>query len=583
MDFSFVLCFLREKKNFSSSMEKVFLLEEKKSSIALPLLLINHNFLQEEEFFSLLVQHTGLPCVSLVFQKKIFCPVAMGISENGFALLSRLFSLEFMEKYSLFPIFIQEDSQEIFVASAYGYWKKKDIIKELPMGWSIVFFLTPLGQIVKAIDALHRTNREYKYLGHSTLHEKLYNYIVEGIKKGISDIHFHPHEFYTEIFYREDGLLFVVDALHKDQWQSLALQLKVLSNMDVTKTLEPQDGHFSLFLLGRSIDFRLSSHPLLHGESFVLRFLHRKTSCLSLEELGYTKQHQEDLENFVKKPEGLVVFSGPTGSGKTTSLYSLLTFIKEKKLNIMTLEEPIECSLSFLRQSLVHRDSMTFSKGLHSLLRQDPDVIFLGEIRNKESAHMALRAAMTGHLVLTTLHTTEALGVFHRFQEFDICPKFLLEVLHGVVFQRLIRLLCPKCKRKISFHDFFQNTKHYGHRKEITSWLQHHCSISGENFLEKTDDDEKKNKNFFFMEETSGCDFCHYRGYKGRSLVGEVITFDKNFRHYFFHHYNKTCLHWKEFLKTKGQKFIENHGLDLFTSGKTSLEEIQRAMGLSLL
>lgn len=465
----------------------------------------------------------------------------------------KLLSSEIMRKYTVFPIYWEEKNHHVVLACAYGPWGKKEILQELPTGWSLSFVLASLKDITECIEEETESSQPQKNLGSSVLHERLYSYILEGLKGGVSDLHFHPCGFYTKVFYREDGLLRLIDVLHEELWRSLCLQLKVLSSMDITNTTSPQDGHFSLFLLGRSLDLRLGAHPTLHGQTLVLRFLDKKRTFYSLENLGYEDHHQQALRNLVKKPEGLVIFTGPTGSGKTTSLYGLLKTLQDKNMNIMTLEEPVECPLPFLRQSLITKEGMNFSQGLHSLLRQDPDVILLGEIRDEESAHMALRAAMTGHLVLTTLHTTHGLGVFHRFQEFHIAPSLLASVLQGIVAQRLVRFLCPLCKRKKDSQE-----KKYENKKD------------------------REIKEEFFTYSPEGCLYCSHRGYKGRFALLEILSIDDDFREFLGLHEKESLLFWKDFLKKRGQDFLEDHARKVLFQGKTSLEEIQRTTGFFL-
>lgn len=486
-----------------------------------------------------------------------------------------LLSPGIMRKYTIFPVHWEEKNHHVVLACAYGFWGKKEIIQELPTGWSLSFVLASLKDITECIEEETKSSQQQKNLGSSVLHERLYGYILEGLKRGVSDLHFHPCGFYTKVFYREDGLLRLIDVLHEELWRSLCLQLKVLSSMDITNTTSPQDGHFSLFLLGRSLDLRLGAHPTLHGQTLVLRFLDKKRTFHSLEDLGYEDYHQQALKNLVKKPEGLVIFTGPTGSGKTTSLYGLLKTLQDKNINMMTLEEPVECPLPFLRQSLITKEGMNFSQGLHSLLRQDPDVILLGEIRDEESAHMALRAAMTGHLVLTTLHTTHSLGVFHRFQEFHIAPSLLASVLQGIVAQRLVRFLCPLCKRKENPHETKyrtnnDGTNNNGTNNEINNGPNGHNS-------------ELWMKSKLFVPHPEGCFHCSYRGYKGRFALLEILSIDDDFREFLGLHEKESVLFWKDFLKKRGQDFLEDHGQKVLLQGKTSLEEIQRTTGFFLI
>ncbi|ROH85784.1 GspE/PulE family protein [Pseudomethylobacillus aquaticus] len=271
--------------------------------------------------------------------------------------------------------------------------------------------------------------------------------LLDAVKRGASDIHFEPEAAYLRLRYRIDGVLQQVRSLHKRYWSALLIRLKVISGLDIAETRAAQDGHLHLTLCGRNIDFRVASHPTIHGENLVLRVLDREKSILSLAAMGLPEATLKQLQAMLQKPEGMLIFTGPTGSGKTSTLYSLLALKNSISVNIMTLEDPVEYPVSLLRQtSLSEAAKLDFSSGIRSLLRQDPDVILVGEMRDAETAQMALRAAMTGHQVYSTLHSNSALGAFARLQDLGLRPALLAGNLIGIVAQRLIRKLCLHCR-----------------------------------------------------------------------------------------------------------------------------------------
>ncbi len=267
---------------------------------------------------------------------------------------------------------------------------------------------------------------------------------IKALREGASDIHCQPTENTIAIRYRIDGLLRTAYDLPKEQWPTLRTHIKVLASMDVAEERSPQSGRFKKSFAGRTIDFRVSSHPTVYGENIVIRILDKKKSLLSLDALGFNDYHKEQLRQCIQHNHGLILFTGPTGSGKTTSLYALLAEMDAQTRNIMTLEQPIEYAITGIRQSEI-TNQMTFAQGVRSLLRQDPDVILIGEIRDEDTAKMALRAAMTGHLVLSTLHTHDVFSATHRLVNLGISADLLADHLLCMVSQRLVRTVCGLC------------------------------------------------------------------------------------------------------------------------------------------
>lgn len=322
--------------------------------------------------------------------------------------------------------------------------------------------------------------------------------LTDAVKKGASDVHFEPEENYIRIRYRIDGVLQEVRLLHKSFWSGLVVRLKVISKLDLTEQRLPQDGRMELFVDGRRIDFRVSSLPGTHGENFVLRILDREKGIVPLAQLGLDSHSFEELKLMLARPTGIMLVTGPTGSGKTTTLYSILNELNQVGVNIMTLEDPVEYPMSMIRQTEINEDiGMNFAAGIRALLRQDPDIILVGEIRDSETAEMAVRAAMTGHQVFATLHTNSAIGAIPRLIDIGVATSILSGNIVGVVAQRLTRKLCKKCKEPYEAEDY-------------------------EKQLMKLNADDS-----LTLYRPKGCNHCNQVGYKGRLAILETLRFTK--------------------------------------------------------
>ena len=271
--------------------------------------------------------------------------------------------------------------------------------------------------------------------------------LSDAVKRGASDIHFEPEEGFLRFRFRIDGVLRQVRSLHKNYWSALAVRLKVMSGMDIAETRAPQDGRITLSLSGRSIDFRVSTIPTVHGENIVLRVLDRQKGIVPIDRIGLEANALDMLKLMVARPEGLLLVTGPTGSGKTTTLYSVLNHLNTESVNIMTLEDPVEYPMGMIRQTSVNEAvRLDFASGVRSMLRQDPDIILVGEIRDEDTAAMAFRAAMTGHQVFSTLHANSSLGAIPRLIDMGVRPEIMAGNIIGILAQRLIRTLKEGCK-----------------------------------------------------------------------------------------------------------------------------------------
>lgn len=366
--------------------------------------------------------------------------------------------------------------------------------------------------------------------------------LIDAVHMTASDIHFEPEESFLRLRYRIDGEMRQVRAFHKDYWAAIAVRIKIMSNMNIAESRKPQDGHATANVLGREVDFRVATQPTVHGENIVMRILDKTKSLVSLDQLGYSKHNQTLLKKLLKKPEGMIVVTGPTGSGKTTTLYSVLNYINSVGKNIMTLEDPVEYEIPLIRQSSVKEGGMSFTDGIKSILRQDPDIIFIGEIRDSDTANIGMRAAMTGHQVFTTLHTNDAVGVIPRLIDIGIRPFLLSGALICCMAQRLIRLLCPHCKNP-------------------TMATEEECKILGV--------DHNDPPTIF---KSKGCDKCNNIGYKGRVAVAEILVISRTIDEMIS--LNSTTNAILEQAKSEGFISMAADGIDKVLKGSTSLEEL---------
>ena len=321
--------------------------------------------------------------------------------------------------------------------------------------------------------------------------------LVDSIKVGASDIHFEPEGQFLRLRYRIDGDLVQIRSFHRSYWPAIAVRIKIMSGMNIAETRMPQDGRISFSVMGREVDFRVATQPTVHGENIVMRLLDKTKSLVPLEDLGFADHNINLLKKLLKRPEGIIIVTGPTGSGKTTTLYSILSYINSIDVNIMTLEDPVEYQLPLIRQTNVREGLVDFNNGIKSLMRQDPDIIFIGEVRDEDTALMAVRAALTGHQVFTTLHTNDALGAVPRLGDIGVPAHLLAGSLICSIAQRLARKLCSACK-----------TPRMASAEE--------AQILG--FPPDTPPT---------VHEPIGCDICRGTGHKGRTAIIEILRIDE--------------------------------------------------------
>lgn len=374
---------------------------------------------------------------------------------------------------------------------------------------------------------------------------KLINAMLgEAIKLGASDIHVETFEKALVVRFRVDGILREVLRPNRKLSSLLVSRIKVMAKLDIAEKRVPQDGRISLKIAGRAVDVRVSTMPSSHGERVVLRLLDKNTSHLNLADLGMTPAIQQQFSKLILKPHGILLVTGPTGSGKSTTLYAGLTEINTKDRNILTVEDPIEYELEGIGQTQVNpKVNMTFARGLRAILRQDPDVVMVGEIRDLETAQIAVQASLTGHLVMSTLHTNTAAGAITRLEDMGIEPFLLSSSLLGVLAQRLVRTLCPHCK-------------------EAHSPDKEERKLLG---VEKKDE--------AMIYRAKGCEHCNFTGYRGRTGIHELLVIDDHSREMIHNREGEQSI--EKYVRPNCPS-IRRDGFDKVLAGQTTLEEVLR-------
>lgn len=376
---------------------------------------------------------------------------------------------------------------------------------------------------------------------------RLVNLIIfQAVRDNVSDIHIEPDEHKLGIRYRIDGILHESVAPPKHLQAALISRIKVMANMDIAETRAPQDGRFQINSEGKNIEFRISSFPTIYGENIVLRILDQSKAALNMEELGFAPEILEKYRTLLKSPYGIILVTGPTGSGKTTTLYASLNAINSIDKNIITIEDPVEYRLKLIRQTQINpKAGITFASGMRSILRQDPDVIMVGEMRDLETAEMAFQAALTGHLVFSTLHTNDSVGALARLLHLGIEPFLVASSTVAVLAQRLVRTICPNCK-----------TAHPPSQEEMKSFR-----------LEKREGYE------FYRGK--GCKACRNTGYKGRIGIYELLTVNEPIRKLILENGSAAVIR-ETARQSQEMKMLREDGLAKACRGITTLEEINR-------
>jgi type II secretory ATPase GspE/PulE/Tfp pilus assembly ATPase PilB-like protein len=533
--------------------------EQSRSPQAISRVLVELGFLSEATIRDVLSENLGQQAVDLTL---------VIIDAAAIALVPK----DLAQRYHLLPLSVDHPQKTLTLAIA----DPENIVALDQLRalfnneFELVTLLASESDILRAIDQyygfelsingiLHEI--EPSETAHSTLKQNVTEFsqpvvrlidalLTEAVQQGASDIHFEPENSFLRIRYRVDGVLRQVHSLHKSFWPSMVVRLKVMSGMNIAETRAPQDGHIALQLSARPIDFRVATHPTTHGENLVLRILDRQKGIVPIHQLGLDEISLTTLQAIIAKPEGIVLVTGPTGSGKTTTLYSVLSHVNTESVNIMTLEDPVEYPIAMVRQSAVNEAAkLNFASGIRSMMRQDPDIILVGEIRDHPTAEMAFRAAMTGHQVYSTLHTNSAIGAIPRLLDIGILPDIMAGNIIGIVAQRLIRVLCPYCKIGSPVNP---------HERKILGLR----------------DDEMP-----IIYRAVGCDKCRHQGYTGRQAIMEIIKMDSDLDDLISRRSSLRDI--KNVALEKGFRPLAQDGLRRIIEGSTSLAEVARVVDLT--
>jgi len=537
----------------------VALQEKKISGKMLGEVLVDLDFITPEMLTTFLAESSGF---------EVFDPKHTIIDSNALSLIDKNTAL----KYKILPTSLKDKEATVAMADPYDVVAMDTLRRFLPKGVTIKPVVTTPNILTEAIDAaygyassINAILKELEGEDEDNLdvvdldEEQAYSHpivrlvnalIFEAVKIGASDLHFEPEENFVRLRYRVDGVLFTAQILHKQHWNAISQRIKIVADLNIADKLTPQDGRINMNIGGRMVDFRVSCLPTVQGENIVMRILDKQAGIMPLETLGFSPHNLKRIKNAQQRPEGIIIVTGPTGSGKTTSLYSMLNEINTVDVNIQTLEDPVEYSLPMIRQTAVREGVLEFADGIRAMLRQDPDIIFIGEIRDKTTANMALQAAMTGHQVYTTLHTNDSFGALPRLFDLGLVPGMVAGNIISVFAQRLVRLLCDNCK------------------EEYTP------SAEEKELLESAGTDVKE----IYKARQGGCDQCHGQGYKGRVAVAEILLFDEEMDEIIAKNGSKGEI--KRLAVQKGFKSIREDGILKVLEGKTSLEALAKVVDL---
>jgi type II secretory ATPase GspE/PulE/Tfp pilus assembly ATPase PilB-like protein len=538
---------------------RIALLEQLKSRQPVGKLLVQLGFVSEATLRDALSEKLGLQSVDL--SQIVVDPAAI-----------RLIPRDFARRHNLFPVAVDRERRRLILAisDTNNIVALDQVRAQLRGELEVEVRLAGESEIARAIEQfyghelsidgiLHEIETgeiDYQSLQASgdeysqPVVRLIAALLADAVERAASDIHFEPEQNFLRIRYRIDGVLRQIRSLHKTYWPAMAVRIKVMSKMNIAETRAPQDGRISLSLTGRQVDFRVASQITTHGENIVLRILDRQKGIVPLDGLGLAAEQLAMLKKMIVRPEGIILVTGPTGSGKTTTLYSILNHINHDGVNIMTLEDPVEYPMTLIRQTSVNEAAkLDFANGIRSLMRQDPDVILVGEIRDEDTAQMALRAAMTGHQVYSTLHSNNAMGAVPRLVDIGIAAEIMAGNIIGIVAQRLVRRLCKHCRQP--------------YEANASEWR-----ILG-----------VKADKAPTIHRAVGCDHCEYQGYRGRLAIMELLKLDAELDELMAH--RATPREMLNAAMAKGFRTLADDGVRRVLDGSTSLEELMRVIDLT--
>lgn len=537
---------LKEKGFISEDYIQFALLEQKATGEKLGEVLVRTGLTTDLEIAMVLAEQSGLPFLDL-----------SEISPSQEAL--NKISPSFARKYEVLPIRINPDrTLEVAISDPFNFHLIEATSRV--SGLKVAPFISSSSQIKKTIEKFYYFLENPVEAQISTIIEKLKinpqadfdaedlleKLLILAIIKRATDLHITPTEKSVQIHLRIDGVLEPLVVFPRAVYGKLVNVVKIKGQMDIAETRLPQDGRMQFSFLGESFDLRISSIRTTFGENLVLRFLPLGAYAQHLFYLGFSNEQIELIRQIMGSPYGMFLVTGPTGSGKTTTLFACLRILNLLEKNVLTVEDPIEYSLPLVRQTQVHEEiGYTFARAVRHFLRQDPDVIMVGEIRDEETAQMAVRASLTGHLFLSTVHTNDALSTIFRLRDLGISPDMLSSTLIGLLAQRLIRKICPYCKEE--YKPDPKLLKYYGLPEDRIYY------------------------------RGRGCESCRFKGYLGRTVIAEIFYIDEDFIKLLSK--DATFPEFLELAKSKNIKFLKDDAKRKVLEGITTVEEIKRVIG----
>ena len=549
---------LVENKIITNEQLERALEEQKTSKEKLGKLLVRQGYLTDEQLLEVLEFSLGIPRVQIGL---------MDINPE----IVKLLPTTLISKHQVLPLSVNQGRLTLIMADPLNYQAVDDV--RISTGLDVVPVMASERELEAAIQqctALQVDSKMEKLLGE--LNQYNYGAIIENeftgleitddapvirmvnsllkqaVQGGASDIHIEPLEKDVRVRFRIDGELWEVLTLPKKSFPAIVSRIKIMGNLDISEKRIPQDGRTRLMIEGREIDFRISTLPSIHGEKIVMRILDRSNAIISLARLGFSLTNEERIKSLITRPHGMIIVTGPTGSGKTTTLYSVLTELNNPNRNIVTLEDPVEYSLIGINQVQINNKAgLNFPAGLRSILRQDPDIIMVGEMRDSETAGLGVRAALTGHLFFSTLHTNSAAGSIARMVNMGVENYLLSSSLAGIVSQRLIRRLCKNCCQP------------YELEAETASQLNM-TEYIGKDFYAPV-----------------GCNMCRNSGYVGRMALHEVLVVGPGMRKAITNMIQSED-ELEKIAISEGMITMREDGINKAYTGLTSLQEVMKGV-----
>ncbi|MCB1530482.1 MAG: Flp pilus assembly complex ATPase component TadA [Rhodospirillales bacterium] len=535
-------------------------LEEKKNSgKLLGEVLVGLGFMSADILETFLAETSGF---------EVFDPSQMFVDKGALSLIDK----QTCQYHQVLPVSVTDGEFRLAMADPYDVVALDTLRRFLPKGTVFTPLLTTpailnesidaaygyassINEILKELEEGNKENLDTRALSEERAYAhpvvRLVNALVfEAVNLGASDIHFEPEENFVRLRYRVDGVLFTAQILHIQYWGAILERIKRMAGLDVADSVTAQKGRIEMKVGGRHVDFRVSSLPTVHGENMVLRVLDRQSGVMALRKLGLGEHNLKRIKEAQERPEGLTIVTGPRGSGRTTTLYSMLREINSVDVSIQTLEDPIEYYLPMIRQTALKQGSIGFADGLQAILGQDPNVILIGELEDPETAKMALQAAMSGDRVYTTLQTKDCFGALPRLFDLGLAPGMLAGNITALIAQRLVRCLCPECREAC--------TPEPAERKILQE------GIKGQEIeIDKV-----------FRARQGGCDQCGGQGYKGRTCIAETLLFDEDLDKIVAE--GGTALALKAAAREKGFKSLRCDGILKVLEGVTDLEALSK-------